>query len=76
MADENIAGTPAAKAPVKEPTFPRDALAASKKYAGKRDVIMIALDADKEYTMAEADAAIEKVLKTEVKEAVNGKDDE
>ena len=37
---------------------------------------MIALDADKEYTMAEADAAIEKVLKTEVKEAVNGKDDE
>ena len=76
MADENAANTPAAEAPVKEPTFSRDALAASKKYAGKRDVIMIALDAEKEYTMAEADAAIEKVLKTEVKEAINGKDDE
>ena len=54
-----------------EPTFPREVLAASKRYADRRDAVMLALDADREYTMAEADAAIKKLLSTTVVEKVN-----
>ena len=67
MADE-VKTAPAAQA---EPTFSREALAASKRYADRRDAIMLALDADREYTMAEADAAIKKLLNTAVMEKVN-----
>lgn len=67
MADE-VKTTPTAQA---EPTFLREALAASKRYANRRDAIMLALDADREYTMAEADAAIKKLLNTAVMEKVN-----
>ena len=67
MADE-VKTAPATQA---EPTFLREALAASKRYANRRDAIMLALDADREYTMAEADAAIKKLLSTTVAEEVN-----
>ena len=67
MADE-VKTAPAVQA---EPTFTREALAASKRYADRRDAVMLALDADREYTMTEADAAIKKLLSTTVAEEVN-----
>jgi len=62
-----------AKAP--EVKYSRESLVVSKKYAGQRDAIILALDADKEYTLAEADAAISKLLSRPVVEEINGKGD-
>lgn len=71
MADEVKTAAPKAV----EAKFPRDALAASKKYANWRDTVMIALEAEKEYTIAEADAAVKNFLGTEIKEKINRRDD-
>lgn len=70
MADERTT------AKVPEATYTRESLVMSKKYAGRRDAIVLALAPDKEYTIAEADAAIRKLLDRPVKEKINGKDDE
>ena len=51
-------------------TYTREALAASKKYRPWCDVLMIALEDGREYTTAEAEAAIEKFIKTPVNEPV------
>ncbi len=63
-----------AKAP--EATFTRESLVMSQKYAGQRDAVILALDPDKEYTIAEANAEIAKFLSRPVVEKINGKDDE
>jgi hypothetical protein len=57
-----------------DPTYTREALAVSKKYADRRDTIMVVLNDSKQYTTAEADQAIEKYLKKPVKEKINGKE--
>lgn len=57
-----------------EPTYNREALAASKKYRENCDIIMIALDSDKEYTAAEAEDKIKTYLSQPVKEEINGKE--
>lgn len=57
-----------------EATYTREALANSKKYRAWCDVLMIVLEEGKQYTMAEADAAIEKFKTAKVVEVVNGKD--
>jgi len=57
-----------------EPTYTREALAASKKYADRRDTIMIVLKDSKQYTINEADQAIQEYLKKPVKEKINGKE--
>lgn len=56
------------------PTYNREALAASKKYRENCDIIMIALDSDREYTAAEAEAKIKTCLSQPVKEEINGKE--
>lgn len=68
MAEEVQAGAAA------EPTYTREALAASKKYADRRDTIMVVLKDSKQYTTDEADQAIEEYLKKSVKEKINGKE--
>lgn len=55
-------------------TYTREALAASKRYRDKWDVVMVALEDGREYTMSEAEAKIDAFLGTPVKEAVNGRD--
>lgn len=55
------------------PTYTREALASSKKYRPWCDVLMIILEDGKEYTIAEAEAAIEKFKKTPVNEPVVAK---
>ena len=57
-----------------EPTYSREALAASKKYREHCDVLMIALDQDTEYTAAEAEADIKAFLAQPVKEELNGEE--
>ena len=44
---------------------------ARKKYAGKRDILLAALEMGKEYTMEEADKAVQDFMNHEVKETVN-----
>ena len=56
-----------------EVKYTREALAASKKYRPWCDVLMIMLEDGKEYTMAEADAAVEKFKTMPVKEPVVAK---
>ncbi|MFC2468835.1 MAG: hypothetical protein ACFNWY_01410 [Negativicutes bacterium] len=58
----------------KEATYTREALAESKRYRDKWDVVMVALEDGREYTMAEAEAKIDAFLAAPVKEAVNGRD--
>ena len=58
----------------KEATYTREALAESKRYRDKWDVVMVALEDGREYTMAEAEAKIDAFLTAPVKEAVNGRD--
>jgi hypothetical protein len=58
---------------VAAPTYTREALASSKKYRPWCDVLMILLEEGKQYTIAEAEAAIEKFKKTPVKEPVVAK---
>ena len=59
---------------VAAPTYTREALASSKKYRPWCDVLMIALEGGKQYTLAEADAAIDKFKTAKVVEKVNGKE--
>nr|DAV92511.1 MAG TPA: hypothetical protein [Caudoviricetes sp.] len=67
MADTKLE-TAAAKT---EPTFTAEALYSAKKYAGKRDILLAALEMGKEYTMEEADKAVQDFMNHEVKETVN-----
>lgn len=55
-------------------TYTREALAGSKRYRDKWDVVMVALEDGREYTMAEAEAKIDAFLAAPVKETVNGRD--
>lgn len=55
-------------------TYTRQALAASKRYRDKWDVVTVALEDDREYTLAEAEAKIDAFMAAPVKEAVNGRD--
>lgn len=66
-----MANDKAPAAAAAEPTYTREALAASKKYRAQCDAIMVALADGKEYTAAEAEAAINEVLKRKVVEKVN-----
>lgn len=54
-----------------EPTFTVEALYSAKKYAGKRDILLAALEMGKEYTMEEADKAVQDFMNHEVEETVN-----
>ncbi len=57
-----------------EATYTKEALANSKKYRAWCDVLMIVLEDGKQYTMAEAEAAIDKFKTAKVVEKVNGKE--
>lgn len=57
-----------------EATYTREALAASKRFRDKWDVVMVALEDGREYTMSEAEAKIDTFLAAPVKETVNGRD--
>lgn len=48
-------------------TYTEEQLAASKKYANRRDVISALLEPGKTYTLAEVDALIEKYMKGKVR---------
>ena len=48
------------------PTFTRDQLAASKRYATRRDLVNTLLEDDKQYTLAEVDEKIEAFKKGKV----------
>lgn len=65
---------PEKKDTVPEARYTREALAASDKYRPYCDVLMILLAEGKEYTIAEADAVIEKFKATPVAEATVGKE--
>lgn len=52
-------------------TYTRDALAGSKKYRPYRDMLMVLLKDDREYTTEEADAIIGQFIKRPVEEEVN-----
>ncbi|MDY6267905.1 MAG: hypothetical protein SPL39_02885 [Selenomonadaceae bacterium] len=68
MAEEAAAKKPDA------PTYPVDALALSKHFADRRDAVIVALDPEKQYTLDEAEKAIDAWLAQPVKEEVNGGD--
>lgn len=53
-----------AKAPVA--SYTKEQLAASKKYANRRDLIGALLESDKAYTLAKVDALIEQFMKGKV----------
>lgn len=62
--------TPATDAAEKKeaaPTFTRDQLAASKRYATRRDLVNALLEDGKRYTLAEVDEKIETFKKGKVK---------
>ena len=48
------------------PTFTKDQLATSKRYAGRRDLVSVLLEDGKQYTLAEVDQRIEQVKKDKV----------
>ena len=54
------------------PTYPMDALAASKRFADRRDAVIVALDPTKQCTLDEAEKVIGAWLAQPVKEEVNG----
>jgi len=60
MAKENTAAPTA-------PTFTRDQLAASKRYASLRDLVTVLLEDGKQYTLAEVDKKIEDFKKGKVR---------
>ena len=62
------------KSAAPEARYTREALAASDKYRPYCDVLMILLEEGKEYTIAEADAVIEKFKSKAVVEAIVGKE--
>lgn len=47
-------------------TYKKEQLAASKKYANRRDLIMALLEDGKPYTLSEVDGLIEKYMKGKV----------
>ena len=49
------------------PTFTKDQLAASKRYAGQRDLVSVLLEDGRQYTLAEIDEKIETFKKGKVK---------
>lgn len=49
------------------PTFTKDQLATSKRYASMRDLVSVLLEDGKQYTLAEVDEKIEKFKKGKVK---------
>mgnify|MGYP001085707999 CR=1 FL=1 len=49
------------------PTFTKDQLATSKRYASVRDLVSVLLEDGKQYTLAEVDAKIETFKKGKVK---------
>ena len=49
------------------PTFTKDQLANSKRYAGLRDLVSVLLEDGKQYTLAEVDEKIETFKKGKVK---------
>lgn len=62
------------KSAAPEARYTREALAASARYRPCCDVLMILLEGGKEYTLAEADAVIEKFKSKAVVEAIVGKE--
>lgn len=48
-------------------TFQKSGLLASKKYANRRDLLSVLLEDNKDYTLDEVDALLEKFLKGKVK---------
>lgn len=65
-----MAKTENAAAAVKKeavPTFTKDQLAASKRYAPLRDMVNVLLEDDKQYTLDEVDKKIETFKKGKVK---------
>lgn len=61
--DENTAAVRKAETP----TFTKEQLAASTRYASMRDLVSVLLEDDKQYTLAEVDEKIEKFKKGTVK---------
>ena len=50
-----------------EPTYTKDQVAASKRYANRRDLVSVLLEDGKAYTLDEVDALINKFMKGAVK---------
>jgi len=63
MAKENAATTAKTEA---APTFTKDQLATSKRYANLRDLVTVLLEDGKQYTLAEVDEKIEAFKKGKV----------
>lgn len=65
----NTKSTAATEAPEKkaEPTYTKDQVAISQRYANRRDLVSVLLEDGKTYTLAEVDALINKFLKGAVK---------
>ena len=65
----NTKSTTASEATEKkvEPTYTKDQVAASKRYADRRDLVSALLEEGKTYTLAEVDALINKFMKGAVK---------
>lgn len=66
---KNVAKTENMSAVQKEtaPTFTKDQLATSKRYAGLRDLVHVLLEDGAQYTLAEVDKKIEAFKKGKVK---------
>lgn len=50
-----------------EPTYTKDQVAASKRYANRRDLVSVLLEDGRAYTLAEVDALIDKFMKGAVR---------
>lgn len=59
MAKNETAAVPAAGKGTAAPAYTRDQLAASRRYAGRRDLVRALLEDGRRYTLAEADGKIE-----------------
>ena len=60
----NAKNTAASEAAVKkaEPTYTKDQVAVSKRYANRRDLVYVLLEVGKAYTLTEVDALIVKFM--------------
>lgn len=67
MAKTTPAADTAAEKQGAAPTFTKDQLAASKRYATRRDLVSVLLEDGKQYTLAEVDEKIEAFKKGKVK---------
>ena len=65
----NAKNTAAPETAVKkaEPTYTKDQVAVSKRYANRRDLVNTLLEDGKAYTLAEVDALIDRFMKGAVK---------